>query len=336
VIQSRFRLALAWVACPLLLALPAHAQSEKLTVQLDWTASAQFAGILVAQQRGLYLNHGLDVTVLPADESMQTVRLTAEHPDWIGVTEADVLLVEHAKGYPVKAFATMLQTTPFALFTLNSSGLTSIPSLRGKTIGLHDDGQKAVDVLLKFNHMTRSDVKVVDVPYSLDPLLTGKVDAMQGYTIDEGVRLGLEHHAVNTIRMADNGYSSYAELLIASETLLRTHPDQLARFVVATDEGWRFAAAHPAETAQMIVTHFLTAGNLEEQRRSLEVILPLLSAESPRFGEMRDSTWQAALQMFDRYQLSATHFQLSDVVDHSILRAVYSNQPSAAAGPPAP
>ena len=85
----------------------------------------------------------------------------------------------------------MFQTTPLVLMTLKSSGLNTFADLREKRIGVHSDSQKAVDVLLSFNHLTRADVSIVEVPYDLDLLLQGKVDAMQGYSVDEAIDLTL-------------------------------------------------------------------------------------------------------------------------------------------------
>jgi len=299
-----------------------------LTVQLDWKPTAQFAGILVAKQQGFYKAAGLDVTIVPDDGTSATsvAKVSAHANDatgWVGITEADLLLTEQAKGAPVKAFATMLQTTPFAILTLKESGLTTIKSLKGKTVGLHDDGQKAIDVLLQFNGMQHSDLTITSIPYTNDALLNHKVDAMQGYIIDEAVRLKMEHHAVNVIPMGANGYVSYAEVLFAPSGYLSAYPDVLARFLKATGRGWDYAAAHPDATARMIVAAYMPDGSYEEQRASLLAVLPLLHAESKDFGAMRPDTWARSIQMFQRYQLAEGNLSAKDAVDYSVLERVY-------------
>jgi NitT/TauT family transport system substrate-binding protein len=307
-----------------------HPAPTPLTVQLDWKPTAQFAGILVAKQQGFYSAEGLDVTILPVDGSNtpSVAKVSAHANDatgWIGITEADLLLTEQAKGAPVKAFATMLQTTPFALLTLKGSGLTTIRSLKGKTIGLHDDGQKAIDVLLGYNGMKRSDITPVTIPYSNQPLLSGQVAAMQGYVIDEAVSLRMEGHPINVIPMGDNGYVSYAEVLFTPATYLRTHTDALARFVRATGRGWAYTAAHPDATAHMIVTKYAPDSTFAEQRASLLAVLPLLHTESPHFGAMLPNTWARSIQMFEKYQLTEGKLSARDAVDYSVLKRLYPN-----------
>jgi NitT/TauT family transport system substrate-binding protein len=301
----------------------AAGQGTPLTVQLDWKPTAQFAGLLAAKEQGYYAAEGLDVSIVPPDDAMQTVPFAAAHPNWIGVTEADVLMVEIAKGEHVKAFATMMQTTPFALITLKSSGLTTIKNLKGKRIGLYGDGQKAIDVLLKFNGMTRNDVTLVDIPYTTDALVQGKVDAQQGYIVEEAVALEMAHHPVNVIPMSENGYVSYAELLFASDGLLHDHPDQLVKFLRATSKGWDYAAAHIDETAKIIVERYSPDRSFAEQRAELEKVLPLVHAEGGRFGEMKPETWARSLAMYEQFQLADRKLVVGDAVDYGVLARVY-------------
>jgi ABC-type nitrate/sulfonate/bicarbonate transport system substrate-binding protein len=309
---------------------PTKPDLTPLNVQLDWKPTAQFAGILVAKQKGFYAAEGLDVTIIRGDGDTPSVDLVARNANdaqsWVGITEADLLLAGRAKGLPLKAFATMMQTTPFALLTLKDSGLTTIKSLKGKTIGLHDDGEKAIDVLLQFNGMTRSDVTIVKIPYSNDALLNGAVSAMQGYVIDEAVRLHMEHHPVNIIPMGENGYVSYAEVLFAPDAFLQNHPETLARFLRATARGWKYAGTHADETAQMIVAKYAPESSIPEQKASLLAVMPLLSAESPRFGAMRPATWDRSIEMFETYKLVDGKLSAADAVDYSVLKSLYSKE----------
>jgi NitT/TauT family transport system substrate-binding protein len=298
-----------------------------LKVQLDWTYDAQFSGILMAKTEGFYRDAGLDVTVRPADDSMNTSGIVETSDNSIGFAEADILLVDRAKGHHIKAFATTFQTTPFALITLKQSGLTSIASLRGKKIGLHGDGQKAIDIILQHNGMTRRDVQIVDVPYKLDPLISGQVDAMQGYVTDEVIQLELAHHPVNIIPFGENGYISYAEVMFASDACLQKHPDRLAQFLRATNRGWEFTFKHPEEAAKILVDTFHAEGGIPAQLMELKQIQPLMNYETKddRFGLMDPKTWEKSLAMFHDNQFLDGPVRLADVVDYSILKRVYPN-----------
>ncbi len=313
---------------PSAVASPPAAKTTRLTpikLQLDWKPNAQFAGMLVAVQRGLYEREGLAVSVIPVNAEMSTTAAVSGHLNTIGIAEADKLLVDHARGFHGKAIATLMQTTPFSLFTLKSSGLTRVSSLRHKRIGIYAEGEKSVDVMLEFNGMSRQDVKLVIIPPSVKPLISGEVDAMQGYVVDEGVELQMAGHPVNVIRMGDNGYVSYAEVIFASDEMVRTQPELLVKFLRATQQGWLYAEAHPDETARMIVEKYHPGDSVEEQKTSLEQIFPLLRAETHdnRIGMMRPQTWASCVQMFNRYELAGRQVSAKNLVDYSILERLY-------------
>jgi NitT/TauT family transport system substrate-binding protein len=246
----------------------------------------------------------------------------AKSTDTIGVSEAEPLIAERAKGTEIRAFATMMQATPFSLFTLKESGLTTFASLKGKKIGLYGDGRRAIEELLRFNHMTEKDVTMVEIPFSLDPLIKGEVDAMQGYTVDEAVRLNMAHHPINILPMSENGYVSYAEVLFTSPRAIASDPDRLVRFLSATRLGWTWAAAHQDETARMIIARYMPDGSLEEQRLSLAQTIPLINAETQdgRYGQMRPETWDRCIDVFLREKHLNPPLTQSDLVDYSILK----------------
>ena len=174
--------------------------------------------------------------------------------------------------------------------------------------------------------MTEKDVVLVEIPFSLDPLLKSEVDAMQGYTVDEAVRLNMAHHPINIIPMSENGYVSYAEVLFTSPAAIALDQTRLVRFLSATRLGWAWAAAHQDETAKMIITKYMPGGSLEEQRLSLAQTIPLINAETKdnRYGEMREDTWDRCIAVFLRDKHLPTPLAQKDLVDYSVLKSLDS------------
>ncbi len=312
-IHRRFLL----LALTLLLPACAAADVPAFSVQLDWTYDAQFAGLLVAEHNGYFKDAGVKVTILPVDDNMATSQQVVAHTNWIGVSEADVVIVDRAKGTPIKAFAAMMQTTPFALITLKGSGIHSVSDLRGKKIGLYADGQKAIDVVLGYNHMTRKDVTIVQIPYGLDNLLKGRVDAIQGYVTGEVVQLEMAGHPVNVIPFGENGYTSYAEVLFTSEKTMAAQGPGLALFVEAVKRGWRYALDHPDDTAAILANDYHADGGLAVQRAELDRVLPLVTYESrspDHLLRMKRETWEKAFAMFRQFQFFDSRLTVDDLV----------------------
>ncbi len=64
-----------------------------LTVQLDWMENAQYAGLLVAKEKGWYAEQGLDVTIVPINQTtLDTVGPVVKGRNVIGCADGLILL----------------------------------------------------------------------------------------------------------------------------------------------------------------------------------------------------------------------------------------------------
>ena len=118
-----------------------------IVMQLDWKANVQFAGLLLAKERGWYADAGLDVRIQPADSAdILVVQSVLTEPNTIGSSESSALLEARGKGAKIKAVATMFQGSPMALLSLEKSGISEMRDLVGKRIGMHTDGRRVLDV----------------------------------------------------------------------------------------------------------------------------------------------------------------------------------------------
>jgi len=278
----------------------ARLAAEPLTVQLDWITNAQFAGVLVAAQKGYYKEVGIDITVLPVDLKSMTsaVAQVATGAPVVGVADGLVLLNARRDHQPIRAFGTMLQASPLCIMTLRSGPIRTFAELRGKRIGLHTYDHMQLRIMLAANHMTEADVTTIDTQDDLVSLIAGRFDAQVAYAIDEKVAVELKGHPTRTFAAADNGFVAYSQVYFTSEAMLRDHAPLLTRFLAATNRGWKDAFAHPKATAGLIVDHFLPGGDVDYQERSLEELEHVATAESPRLGAMRLETWQKSCAVF--------------------------------------
>ena len=295
---------------------------EKITMQLDWKPNAQFAGLLVASEKGYYREAGLDVKILPVDSEMDTVGRVVQGEQWIGCAESHVLLAAKANGAPIKAFGTMIQHSPFALFSLKKSGIKTVQDIKGRVVGLHADGDKAIDVVLGTNGLQRSDVIIKKIPYGLEPLLNGDCDIMQGYLVDEVVACEQRGIEINIIPMSDHGYTAYGQVYFTNEKFLKTKPELVQRFLAASNRGWQEAIREPAATAQMIVAKYLPEETVAYQEASLRRLIPVLTAEDKRLGWMKEATWEEAARMFGKYRIVDRYVPPSELVTYDVLNAL--------------
>jgi ABC-type nitrate/sulfonate/bicarbonate transport system substrate-binding protein len=151
---------------------------------------------------------------------------------------------------------------------------------------------------------------------------------MQGYSVDEAIDLTLRGHPVNLIRMSENGYVAYAEVLFTTQTSLENNPKIIATFLRETNRGWERAVREPSSTAKMIVTRYLSGGDSAYQEASIRAIEPLLDYEThdSRMGWMNPKTWAASERMFNQYQILEVPVHVEGLTDYRILEALYGGR----------
>jgi NitT/TauT family transport system substrate-binding protein len=271
-----------------------------VTVQLDWITNVQFAGVLVAKEKGWYAESGLNVSVRPIDLQAMTTSVGSvlKGVHMIGIADGLVLLNARKDQKPVKAFATMLQASPLCILVLRDSPIRTFKDLAGKTIGLHSYDHIQLDLMLAHNHLTEKDVRALDIGDDLTSLIDGKIDAQVAYSIDEKVAIELKGHPTLAFPAYENGFITYSQVYYTTDEFFRSDPQVLVAFLKATNRGWREAFAHPRETAEMVVKTYLKDGDPTYQEKSLIELKHFATLESDRLGNMRLSTWETSCQVF--------------------------------------
>ena len=271
-----------------------------LTIQFDWIANAQFAGVLVAKERGWYDEAGLDVRVSPLDPKTMTDSMgpVARDDHTVGVADGLVLLKARANHAPIRAFATMLQASPLCVMTLASGPIREFKDLRGRTIGLHAYDHEQLKLMLAHNHMGLGDVTAVDIGEDFSSLISGRIDAQVAYAIDEKVAVEQRGYPTRIFPGHENGFVAYSQVYYSTESLVRREPAALAAFLAATNRGWEEAFSRPREAADMIVERYLKGGDARYQEKSLEEIRRYATLETGRLGEMRLETWERSCAAF--------------------------------------
>jgi NitT/TauT family transport system substrate-binding protein len=288
--------------------------------QLDWYPNAQFAGLFVANERGWFREVGLDVTFAPVDAEMKVVGRVVSDGDGMGCSESGVLLDAAARGAPIMILGTMLQGSPMALVSLAGHGYTNLAALRGKALGIHPDGRRALELIIAHDGFHAEDFRIIEKEHDLSPLLNGAFDAVQGYLIDEAVALEVSNHrAIDVIPFREHGYAAYSQVYFTSQSFWARHPDKARAFLKAARRGWLEAIVDPAAAAALVISKYAPTLDPAYQTRSLERVADLAVAETglDGLGQFRRDTWIAALAAFERDASLPGHVDLDPILAES-------------------
>jgi len=172
------RLALI-LAC---LAAPVAAQ-DRITLVLDWFVNPDHAPIIIAEERGYFADHGLDVAIeAPADPSDPPKMVAAGRAD-LAVSYQPQLHLQVAEGLPLVRVGTLIATPLNCLLVRENGPVQEIADLEGRKIGFSVAGveEALLQALLEPAGLTLDDVTLVNVNFSLAPaLMSGRSRACRG------------------------------------------------------------------------------------------------------------------------------------------------------------
>lgn len=239
----------------ILAATPATAE-DRLTVLLDWFVNPNHAPLVVAAERGLFAEHGLDVELVePADPSAPP-RLVAAGQGDIAITYQPNLHLQVHEGLPVARIGTLVETPLNSLMSLADGPIREIADLDGGTVGFSVGGfeDALLGAMLEEYGLGLDNVELVNVSFALSPsVISGQVDAVIGaYRNFELNQMDIEGHPGRAFYPEEHGVPVYDELIyVAHRDSLED--DRLSRFVAATEEATIWLINHPEEAWDLFV-----------------------------------------------------------------------------------
>ena len=253
--------------------------ADKLTVLLDWFVNPDHAALVIARERGLFADAGLEVELIaPADPSAPP-RLVAAGQGDVAVTYQPQLHVQVGEGLPLSRIATLAETPLNALVALADGPVKSVADLKGRTVGFSVGGfeDALLAAMLKQEGLGLADIKLVNINFALSQsLIAGKVDAVIGaFRNFELNQLDIEEHPGVAFFPEEHGVPVYDELVLVAKND-RTDDPRLRRFVDALEQATLWLTNHPDEAWAVFARSHADLNN-DLNRRAWRDTLPRLA-----------------------------------------------------------
>ncbi|WP_410872088.1 ABC transporter substrate-binding protein [Nocardia sp. A7] len=220
---------------------------------LDWTPNTNHTGLYVALQRGYFADAGLDVQVLPYNNTSVDTMIDAGNAEF-GISTHNSSTFARASGARVKSVLAPLQHWATGIgVRADRADLARPKDLDGKTYaGFGDPGEReALQQVIRNDGGTGDFTSVMLGSSAYEAVYSGKADFTVSYLAWEGIEA--QHHGtpMRYFRYTDFGFpDSYAIVIDANEGWLAENPDRAAKFVQALQRGYQFAADNPDAAAQ--------------------------------------------------------------------------------------
>ncbi|QEL12790.1 ABC transporter ATP-binding protein [Kushneria phosphatilytica] len=251
---------------------------DTMNVMLDWYVNPSHGPLVVAAQKGLFEEYGLDVQLsTPADPSAPPKLVAAGRSD-LAVSYQPQLHLQVDQGLPILRVGTLIGTPLNILMTRADGSVQQLSDLKGKKIGYSVGGVEEVllEAMLHHAGLTMEDVELVNVNFSLTPaLISGRVDAVTGaFRNFEPAQMAQEGVKGHPFYIEEEGVPLYDELiLVANAEALPKQRDRISRFLKAVEFATMWIINHPEESWEVFKSWDASLDN-EVNRKAWDASLP--------------------------------------------------------------
>ncbi|MGE3701994.1 MAG: ABC transporter substrate-binding protein [Hyphomicrobiaceae bacterium] len=232
---------------------------DKVTYQLGWIPTGEYAPYFSGVAKGFYKQEGIDLVMSRGFGSGDTVKKVAGGGAMLG--EADistVMLAAIREKAPVKCLMSEYTQSPHSIFVLESSGIKSLKDLVGKRIATSPGNSHQVyfPLLARLVGFDPSGVQWVNA----DPaswagmLLAGTIDATPVFATHEywqnkqAKKMG---KLIKVFPFADSGFKIYTYCIMATDSFIASNGNLIRRFLRATKKSFLWARDNMEEAAQL-------------------------------------------------------------------------------------
>jgi len=278
----------------------AQAPLRRATFIPLWLPQAQFAGYFVAFERGIYRQHGIDLTIQPGGPDHPVSQALRQGSADFGTLWLSTAIRMRAQGTPIVNAAQVVQRSSLMLVAKKASGIERPSDLDGKKVGVWAGDFQLLP--LAFFHQYHLNVRIVPQASTVTLFLRDGVSAAVVMWYNEYhtiLNSGLDADELTAFFFRDHRLNVPEDGIYCRTTV---EWPLCEAFAQASLEGWQYAFAHPDEALDVVLA-YMARSHLPASRthqrwmlaRMRDVILPQQSGDV--FGTLRRDDFERTAQL---------------------------------------
>jgi NitT/TauT family transport system substrate-binding protein len=236
---------------------------DHVRIGMPWILNDESALWYIAVEKGFFRDMGIEAELVPGGPGKDPLALMVGNSIDIAVVPGGasvVSLIASPTGAKVTAICTLLKDSQYSWLTLDrtvSNDQASHKQLKpedliGKKIGVQSDGQRYVDFVTQRFKLPADQIKVVQVGFSIDPLVTGAVDFYAGWFQNQPRFLEQQGYKNwLALRFRDLGWTEEGDVSVVMKSLAEKNPGLVARYVYALSQAVQVYLNQPEEAADV-------------------------------------------------------------------------------------
>jgi len=234
-------------------------QLTEVSMRLEWYPQAQFAGFLVALDKGWYEDEGLSMEILPAGPDIKPVNTVASGSDDFGVGRPHQVLAARSSDVPLVMVIQIYQDSDLRYVAKKGRGIEEFSDVAGRKVGLWLGGDEYEFLaMLKAAGIPQDEVDIIPQGFQVTPFLENKIDISEVTTYNElNVirRYGYSNDSLVIFSARDFGVALLSDGLFTTEKMISQQPHVVQSVVNASLRGWKFALEHPREAVAIVMKY---------------------------------------------------------------------------------
>jgi len=224
---------------------------DKITLLLDWFINPDHGPVIIANEKGIFKEEGLEVQIIPPANPSDPPKLVAAGKADIAISYQPQLHMQVHEGLPVIRIGTLVATPLNCLLVLKDGPIKQLSDLKNKKIGYSIAGmeQALLSAILKKANINKDEVEYINVNWSLSPALMSKqVDAVIGaYRNFELNQMEIEGVEGKCFYIEEEGVPPYDELIFIVNNQ-NINKKMLKKFLSAIEKATQYIINHPEES----------------------------------------------------------------------------------------
>ena len=268
---------------------------QKVSVQLNWKYQFEFAGYIVAKEKGYYKDIGLDVELKEYQYGMNVVDEVIKGNATYGISNSTIL-ADFLHDKPVVLIASIFKRS--ALVIVTKPSIKTLDNLIGKKLMATYTDMSELRFMFKEQNIDTKKIDIVPHSFNIQDFIDGKVDAMTAYKSDQLYKLDKLGIKYKVFDPSDYGvYAIQSELFTTVEND-RENRAKVLQFKQATVKGWEYALKHKKEIVELIYKKYSKNISKDELINEAKIISRLIMPHTYKIGSVDINFLERQLEMY--------------------------------------
>lgn len=279
------------------LALLSGAARAEDSMRLEWVMQGQFAGPILALDKGYYKDAGLDLKLEPAGPDLKPAITVAQGTDTFGIGHPNQVITARANEVPLVTVLQLGQKSATTYIARKDTGIKRVEDMPGHSVGLWFGGDEhEFMAMLASAKVDPAKVKIIPQGFDIVAWLNKDYEVMQVTRYNElqlVYEAGYKPEDLVFLEPGDYGVAMINTGVFVREDTIKAHPEKVQAMVNATLRGWQEALADPVAAAKIVLKYnaeLNEAGQVAQIKAMGDLMCagPTLKGE---FGKTDPATW---------------------------------------------